>query len=245
MIYLGYGRYGQVNDKSAEGSNKSKNYIVTHIVKNGLLQQVEHNPDTEEDHFSNQYKSLYKKRKIKVDPKALEALSAYVKNGEHQIVNNMIMSKTDKHANNDIKNRMKSLDSLFMLPESSLNDDTVLYKGVYMKEIKKGQEIQYRGYMSTTMDNKIASSFIGTTNDDTGEHIMLEINAKKGVKAIDVDSLLDTKEREFIFPKDTVLKIVDGPIYSKKGQIWQAEIEPEEDEKDAINKTPSKSKEKK
>ncbi len=62
---------------------------------------------------------------------------------------------------------------------------------------------------------------------------MIQIDLKKGNRVIDVNAAVPdnhhAEDDEHILPRNTKLKMIEGPIASPEGEVWRAEVQ--EDDK--------------
>ena len=259
LKYLGFGRYGKIkNDKDPTNNKK---FEVTHIVKNGLLVPVINNftSDTDEYVDDNDYIPELKKTNIKrfydinrdevkkyVDnmgvsekkkfDKQINALQKYVAAGFVDI-NKVLFNGLEKKASPRIIHAIRQMDNMFHHDYAKAKTDLTLYTGT-TANIEKGQTYVFKGFMSTSIDPKIAKIFANPDVDDDSKYhvsnkkvenappVVIQIDVKKGQRILDVMSSLDAAggiyptayqqtEKEFILPRNTYLNIIDGPIHMK------------------------------
>lgn len=157
-------------------------------------------------------------------------------------INKILASEVDpKHANDKIQRIVKDLDTLTKHEAAKLDTDTTFFTGIGHNKAEVGQEFSFAGFMSTTPDPNTALNFVPRETKEAEQKggptlhpTMLEITAKKGQNALNTVALrkaleskeeLTSKEYEYILPRNTSLKIVDGPIRTSENiMIYKAEI---------------------
>lgn len=143
----------------------------------------------------------------------LEQISEY-QNGVG--VNNLLRDSNDPNALSFVKSvaeqrlrdplyrkQIEALDSA--IDRGSLNEDTVLYRGVkgdLARMPDEGETFTDHGYMATSHKEDVAKGFGDT---------VLEIHAPKGTKALDVNKALGSKSRytqdEILLPRGLKLRV--------------------------------------
>lgn len=243
--------------------------MVTHIVKNGLLVPVTVSPPETHYYPSEQHTdhSAYMKKqaeKIKEAVKklvgwrrgdwnrgikAVQEFAAY----NHQVINSVLSHDMLKKSHPTIINKIKCIDKLFTYPEfAKVGQDMPVYFATGATP-KKGGAFQYKAYLSTTTNPKVALGMLGGKmanpdivdiqhEDDQKTTVpnVIQLDLKKGQRALDVHSLTggpdyndkDTPE-EFILPRDSHIVITDGPIYLKHAIVWRAELDQKDEDFEA------------
>jgi len=83
------------------------------------------------------------------------------------------------------------------------------------ENFKKGKKVYFSGYLSTSLSENTAIAFSHKMNNISQEHktnMVVQISAKKGQSALWVDHISSNLgEKELIFPRDTVFKVVGEP----------------------------------
>lgn len=111
---------------------------------------------------------------------------------------------------------VQSLDSA--LEKSSTPIDFVsfvsLNSGYNITDFKAGQTFRFKGFRSVTIDPNVALNF--ATKDDNNprkkQAIILQVSVKKGSKGMYLDDFsANPGEAEFLLPRGSSVKIVDGP----------------------------------
>lgn len=166
----------------------------------------------------------------------MDALLAYIsassggehsENADHHDINRFLYSGMDKNAYLDKQKKYNNSDqySSYMLGRvfKSINridsafefnrtpKKLTVYTGLSErydpKNIEVGSTYIFRGYLSTSLDYKVANS------TSFGSSIMLEIEVPSDSKGIYISGLdaLDYDEKEMLLPRNTHLQIVSGP----------------------------------
>lgn len=120
---------------------------------------------------------------------------------------------TDPNMISNIQNNISILDNVFN--RSVLPTDMIVYGGLSQRydpsNFRVDKDYVYRGYCSTSLDFARALDVYAQTKQQ-GYQILLQINLKKGQKALYTDSLFGEKEnREVILPRGSKIKIMSGP----------------------------------
>lgn len=270
LKYLGFGRYGKVRRKmSNEADDSSPNYMVTHIVRNGLLVPVTGETEPNENdyfpkrnerftqsYFKKQAEVLekeinsYKGTSQKMLFKSIAALLDYVGDG-YSPINKVLFSGLEHNAHPKIIHKIRALDHLFEYEFTKLHADMPVYTGTSVK-LEKGKPFIFRGFLSTTIEPKVAVRFLGgsggddddedNTDIDFGDEddkerrvpTLIQIDMKKGQRALDVNSLIggSRDEYEFVLPRNSRIVVTDGPIYLKHAVVWRAELDQTDDDFD-------------
>ena len=117
-------------------------------------------------------------------PSEKDALKAYTE-GSNSINQSLFGSK---EASPETTERIRNLDTL--LSKTSVTGKTELYRGVeehhfdrMASELKPGDKFEYKGFMSSSRDQKVARSFADYKGD---KDLMAKVTLKKGAKAMTI-----------------------------------------------------------
>lgn len=162
-------------------------------------------------------KELFKLYKPNMfDEEELNALEQYTGDGYGPI--NRYLYKghdegTTPEQDDNINQLISAIDSAF--EETQTPFPYTVYSGLSSRysadKFQKGGEYIFRGYVSTSLDFNTA---IGGFADvgDSDQPVVLQIELKKGQKAIYLDSLsANSGERESLLPRGSKIKVLTGP----------------------------------
>lgn len=193
-------------------------------------QKVLKQKDKDVIQVAKQLGSFYKPEMF--DDNELEAIEAYTGDAFADI--NRYLYKghdegVDADTSDGIGRIIDTLDSAF--EDTKAPFPFTVYSGLsgrYRAEkIKLGQEYIFRGYLSTSLSHDVAIS--GFT--DSREPVVLQIEVKKGQKAIYVDGISSVDgELETLLPRGSKVKVISGPHRLPKSIISQ-----DAEEEDSIN----------
>lgn len=137
--------------------------------------------------------------------------------------------------------KVRMMDSLFKKDLSTVDTPMTVYTGTRaLGGLKKDGKFVFHGFMSTSIDPTVAVGFAKGTSKTTKEQPgdALEIEIKKGQKAISMDSFTNrgeeggnddslgfVAEKEMLLNRGNILHVKDGPIILGDGtRLWKAEI---------------------
>lgn len=147
------------------------------------------------------------------DDNELESLKGYTRSG-HDVINGIMRGVYDSDSNFSQKiNAMKSL-----LEKGTLKQDTSLFRGAdgagWVEDLKAGDTFSDKGFLSTSLDEKIASDF--SQDHQIQKPTLLELETPAGTHVIDVsaiqnktdiDRMRNQIEKEAILPPDTEMSV--------------------------------------
>lgn len=162
-------------------------------------------------------KELFKLYKPNMfDQSELEAIDFYTAEG-YANINRYLYKGHDEGATVDqdafLNQTINNLDSAF--EETQTPFDYTVYSGLSSRystdKFQIGGEYIFRGYVSTSLDFNTA---IGGFADvgDSNQPVVLQIELKKGQKAIYLDSVSSNSgERETLLPRGSKIQVISGP----------------------------------
>lgn len=220
----------EMNVKAQNLRKKADTYKQWSKKRNELDKQVVANDSKKTEELHNELLNYYEGA---FDQEQINALLGYISassdgtNADHREINSFLYSGMDQTAykdkqkqyyNNDqyvshmlgrIYKSINRIDSAFEFTRTpkKLTVYTGLSSRYDPKNIEVGSTYIFRGYLSTSLDYKVANS------SGFGHSVMIEIEVPSDSKGIYISGLdaMDYDEKEMLLPRNTHLQIVSGP----------------------------------
>ena len=213
-----------IDKKPADGDVLTATYKQTQKLRTQLLASN-----------TAKYKNITKN---KANVAVLDSLAKDINDVHNHIYNG---PSQDRHVERTNTWKIRTLDKLFKDENLKADVDYSTYTGTSAK-LEKDKTFTFKGYASSSL-NPAKITTDGNATPVKGEvsavkPSLLQIDIKKGQSVLDVnaayhaagkpDDNRNADEDEHILPRNTKLKIVDGPVSTPKGMVWRAEIHHDE-----------------
>lgn len=217
----------EMNVKAQNLRKKADTYKQWYKKRNELDKQVVANDSKKTEELHNELLNYYEGA---FDQEQIDALLGYISesgignNADHHEINSFLYSGMDqkgfkdkhKHMDQYVSNMLgriyksiNRIDSAFEFTRTpkKLTVYTGLSSRYDPKNIEVGSTYIFRGYLSTSLDYKVANS------SGFGHSVMIEIEVPSDSKGIYISGLdaMDYDEKEMLLPRNTHLQIVSGP----------------------------------
>lgn len=217
----------EMNVKAQNLRKKADTYKQWYKKRNELDKQVVANDSKKTEELHNELLNYYEGA---FDQEQIDALLGYISasgignNADHREINSFLYSGMDqkgfkdkhKHMDQYVSNMLgriyksiNRIDSAFEFTRTpkKLTVYTGLSSRYDPKNIEVGSTYIFRGYLSTSLDYKVANS------SGFGHSVMIEIEVPSDSKGIYISGLdaMDYDEKEMLLPRNTHLQIVSGP----------------------------------
>lgn len=170
----------------------------------------------------------YKKNNIHQDKKIQAVLKRFIETTDD--INTLIHvgPSVNRHNERVAGWKIRMLDTAFKNETFVSDSDYSSYTGTKAK-LENGKTFKFKGFLSTTVNPGAAQGKeLDHTKGEIRRPTLIQIDIKKGQKVIDINAAVpDNKhfeDDEHIMPRNTKLKIIDGPIDSPEGEVWRAEV---------------------
>lgn len=170
----------------------------------------------------------YMSKKIHQDKKIQSVLRKFVETTDDINTHIHVGPSQDRHTERMASWKIRSLDAIFKNDVFRSDHDYSSYTGTKTK-LENGKTFKFKGFISTSMNPGAAQGQeLDHEKGETRKPTLIQIDIKKGQSVIDVNAAMpdntNAEDDEHILPRNTKLKIVDGPIASPEGEVWRAEI---------------------
>ena len=217
----------EMNVKAQNLRKKADTYKQWYKKRNELDKQVVANDSKKTEELHNELLNYYEGA---FDQEQIDALLGYISasgignNADHREINSFLYYGMDqkgfkdkhKHMDQYVSNMLgriyksiNRIDSAFEFTRTpkKLTVYTGLSSRYDPKNIEVGSTYIFRGYLSTSLDYKVANS-LGFSHS-----VMIEIEVPSDSKGIYISGLdaMDYDEKEMLLPRNTHLQIVSGP----------------------------------
>ncbi len=146
----------------------------------------------------------------------------------------------DRFKHRHVAWKIRKMDALIKRPEFKSDLDYSVYTGT-RANLENGKLYTFKGYLSTSLSPSIAASFMSDKKDS--KKTMIQIDIKKGQSVIDINAALQVaqdredansfaKEKEHLLPRNTRLKVIEGPLHMDDGVYYRAEIVSDHEDED-------------
>lgn len=170
----------------------------------------------------------YTENKIHQDKKIQGVLRKFIETTDDINTHIHIGPSPDRHKERMASWKIRMMDNAFKNDTFKSDHDYSTYTGTKIK-LENGKTFKFKGFLSTTLNPSAAQGQeLDHTKGETRKPTMIQIDLKKGQRVIDVNAAVPdnghAEDDEHILPRNTKLKMVDGPIASPEGEVWRAEI---------------------
>lgn len=129
------------------------------------------------------------------------------------------------------------MDHAFNRDFADVESPITVYTGTRkLPGIQKGATINFKGFLSTSIDPQSTMNFANADSDNNSKAgDFLEIKLAKGDKAINIDAIRQLQDRysidfeeekELLLPRNIMFKVIDGPItLPSGGRMWQVSVD--------------------
>jgi hypothetical protein len=210
LKYLGFARYGKIM--------KNGSYQITHLVKNGRLEEFEHENDPYNfKDVHNNFEALFQKEEAddlydhymqatqsyhdqltNKNPEDIPMIAYAAETGllpyishDYKAINRHLYSGNSlSDASPKIQKQISAIDSLFGSEYATSQADVSVYTGTALR-LEKGKDYLFKGYLSASIDPRVAYGFALDLDNEEQKNIpsFLQINIKKGQKALNINAL--------------------------------------------------------
>lgn len=136
--------------------------------------------------------------------------------------------------------KIRKMDALLKRPELKSEFDYSVYTGT-MANLEKGKKYAFKGFLSTSLSPSAAAEFMTKTKE--AKKTMIQIDIKKGQPVLDMNAAMEVAhnaeaangfeaEQEHLLPRNTHLKVIEGPLHMEDGVYFRAEIVSDHEDED-------------